>query len=291
MHVNVSTAQVGIDGESYLDLDSHADTCVLGDNALIIESPLPDRTAIVSFADPSVGTVTKPILSGAFKYTSSSNGNGYILVVNQGIHLNNLDHSLLCPMQLRDNDIILNECPKSMIEYPTEEHHSLLVVTEETKEQIRIPLRLRGVTSTMMVSKPTPQEFEALPHVILTNRDTEWNPHNPDFGEQEAALLDPFGAFKPPGDRKQKLVVKSISQGTPLTVAALNSLTSDPMLNSIDPTMNISTFNSMLTDNRMVTVTSTSERMGLTPEQLANKWKIPLKQAANTLRVSFGFTG
>jgi hypothetical protein len=119
------------DGESYLDLDSHADTCVLGNNALIIESPLPDRTAIVSFADPSVGTVTKPILSGAFKYTSPSNGSSYILIVNQGIHLDNLDHSLLCPMQLRDNDVILNEQPKSMTDNPTEETHSLLVVTEE----------------------------------------------------------------------------------------------------------------------------------------------------------------
>ena len=84
-------------------------------------------------------------------------------------------------MQLRDNDIILNECPKSMVEHPTEEHHSLVAVTEEPHEQIRIPFRLRGVTSTMFVSKPTPDEYEVLPHIILTNRDTEWNPHNPDF--------------------------------------------------------------------------------------------------------------
>ena len=60
---------VGSESESYLDLDSHADTCMLGNNALIIQSLYPERTAIVSFADPSLGTVTKPILSGAFLYT------------------------------------------------------------------------------------------------------------------------------------------------------------------------------------------------------------------------------
>jgi hypothetical protein len=52
---------------------------------------------------------------------------------------------------------------------PTEELHSLLSVTEE-HDQFRIPFRLRGVTSTMYVSMPTVNEYEELPHVILTNR-------------------------------------------------------------------------------------------------------------------------
>ena len=71
VHHNVSqfkTKRKREDGESFIDLDSHADTCVLGNNALIVESPHSERTALVSFADPSVGTKTKRILSGAFKY-------------------------------------------------------------------------------------------------------------------------------------------------------------------------------------------------------------------------------
>ena len=35
--------------------------CVLGSNALEVETPYPEWTAIVSFADPSVGTVATPI--------------------------------------------------------------------------------------------------------------------------------------------------------------------------------------------------------------------------------------
>ena len=295
VRLNISTTEVrGLpDGESYLDLDSHADTCVLGNNALIIESPLPDRTAIVSFADPSVGTVTKPILSGAFKYTSPYNGSSYILIVNQGIHPDNLDHSLLCPMQLRDNDVILNEQPKSMTDNPTEETHSLLAVTEE-HDQFRIPFRLRGVTSTMYVSKPTAKEYEELPHVILTNRDTEWDPHNPDFGKQEDTFINIYGEFQPPGDKKHQYVIKSMERNQQINVAALNSLqgmvhsqsNSESILNSIDPTLNIATFSTMLNTNRQVSVTSTSNRKGLSSEQLARKWKISLKQAENTLRVT-----
>jgi hypothetical protein len=53
-------------GEAYIDLDSHADTSVLGSNALKVETPYSEQTAIVSFADPSVGTVNTPIISGAF---------------------------------------------------------------------------------------------------------------------------------------------------------------------------------------------------------------------------------
>ena len=155
----------------------------------------------MSFADPSVGTVTKQILSGAFKYTSPLDGSDYILVVHQAIYIETMDHSLLCPMQMRENDIILNECPKSMIENPTHEHHSLFL-TFDTGLQLRIPFRLRGVTSTIFVTKPTVSEYQSLPRADLTSQDLEWDPQNPDFSAQEDLFLDHHGEFNPPGDPK-----------------------------------------------------------------------------------------
>ena len=86
VHVQISSITEIHNGESYIDLDSHADTCVLGSNALKVETPYPERTAIVSFADPSVGTVTTPIISGAFLYTHY-NGSQYILVIHQAIYI------------------------------------------------------------------------------------------------------------------------------------------------------------------------------------------------------------
>ena len=72
---------------------------MLGNNALIIESPYPERTSTVSFADPLVETVIKPILSGAFLYTHYD-GIKYEIVVHQAIHIETMEHSLLCPMQM-----------------------------------------------------------------------------------------------------------------------------------------------------------------------------------------------
>ena len=130
------------DEDSYLDLDSHADTCVLGNNALLVEKPHPVQTSNASFADPALGSVTKPMLSGAFKYTSPATGKSYIFVVHQAIYIETMTHSLLCPMQMRENDVILNECPKSVTENPTEDHHSVTVTADTADQQLRVPLRL-----------------------------------------------------------------------------------------------------------------------------------------------------
>ena len=105
-----------------------------------------------------------------------------------------MEHSLLCPMQLRENDVILDECPKSMIENPTEVNHSLLVITE-TNYHLQIHLQLRGVTSTIYVTKPTVQDLDRYEQIELTNRDLLWNPQNPDFAANENSFLNAFGEF------------------------------------------------------------------------------------------------
>jgi hypothetical protein len=84
-------------GETTLELDSHADTCVLGHVALIFLDY--DRPVIVKGYDPSLGTKTYATVSRALAYDDSVTGNVYQLVINQAIHIPHLDHHLLCPMQ------------------------------------------------------------------------------------------------------------------------------------------------------------------------------------------------
>ena len=73
MKLNVNLSVVNrpkCNSETYFDLDSHADTCVLGSNALgLVESAHPERTTDVSFAEPSVGTQIKKILSSKLVHT------------------------------------------------------------------------------------------------------------------------------------------------------------------------------------------------------------------------------
>ena len=94
----------------------------------------------------------------------------HIFVVHQAICMETVTHSLPCPMQMRENDVILNECPKSVTENPTEDHRSMTVTTD-TNHQLRVPLRLQGVTSTICVSTPTQDECLSLPRMDPTNQD------------------------------------------------------------------------------------------------------------------------
>ncbi len=84
-------------GETTLELDSHADTCVLGCDALILLNY--DRPVIVEGYDPSLGTKTYAIVSGALAYDDPVTGEVIHLVINQAIHIPYLDHHLLSPMQ------------------------------------------------------------------------------------------------------------------------------------------------------------------------------------------------
>jgi hypothetical protein len=84
-------------GETTLELDLHADTCVLGLDALVLLDY--DRPVIVKGYDPSLGTKTYATDSRALAYDDLVTGKVYHLVINQAIHIPHPDHHLLCPMQ------------------------------------------------------------------------------------------------------------------------------------------------------------------------------------------------
>ncbi len=84
-------------GETTLELDLHADTCILGRDALILLDY--NRPVIVEGYDPSLGTKTYATVSGVLAYDDPVTGKVYHLVINQRIHIPHLDHHLLCPMQ------------------------------------------------------------------------------------------------------------------------------------------------------------------------------------------------
>ena len=53
-------------------------------------------------------------------------GHMYHLVIHQAIYIPNLDHHLLCSMQCRVNDIIINGIPKFLMKTPTPDSHSIV---------------------------------------------------------------------------------------------------------------------------------------------------------------------
>ncbi len=93
---DLSTKVNSID-ETTLELDLHADTCVLGCDALIFLDY--ERPVVVEGYDPSFGTKTYATVGGGLAYDDPMTGKVYHLVINQAIHISHLDHHLVCPMQ------------------------------------------------------------------------------------------------------------------------------------------------------------------------------------------------
>ena len=99
-------------------------------------------------------------------------------------------------MQMRHNDVELDEKPKFLTKDPTEKSHAIVVRNADGNEQL-IPLQLKGVTSYFPSRKPTKEEYEnADLKFELTYETPEWDPTSDEFREQEAATMDWNGNVK-----------------------------------------------------------------------------------------------
>ena len=88
-------------------------------------------------------------------------------------------------MQVRLNDVIVNDTPHFLTDTVTDHTHSLVIPMETDDLPYVIPLSLLGVTSYFPTRKPTIEEFESLPHICLTNADVPYDPADPMFAQQE----------------------------------------------------------------------------------------------------------
>ena len=76
-----------------VELDSHADTCCVGGDVIVVNETL--KTVKVSPFLQSLGTVNKvPIVSAAMAYDDPRSGKVFILIVHQALHFKELKHCL-----------------------------------------------------------------------------------------------------------------------------------------------------------------------------------------------------
>ena len=174
-----------------MELDS-SDTCVLEDNALLFmdhECPV----NVVEY-DKSHSTQHQdlPTVSGALAYDDPNRGTAIMLIVHQAISVTTMSNNLLCPMQIRMNDVELNDTPKFLTENPTNKTHAISGRDQDGHEHT-IPFTLCGVTSYIPTHKPSIKEFETCPRIKLICESPEWDPHSETFKHQEEALLDNKG--------------------------------------------------------------------------------------------------
>ena len=97
-----------------------------------------DKTALVihDFDQPvnvhgysdSIGTLRCKTVSAVIGYDHPETGDNYMLVIHQAVLIPKLKANLLCPMQLRDFDISVNDEPKHMVLTPTDDHHAIIIL-------------------------------------------------------------------------------------------------------------------------------------------------------------------
>ena len=109
--------------------------------------------------------------------------------------------NLLSPMQLRDNDLRVNDEPKYMVPNPTDSHHAINIplIGDNEDDSLLIPLSLKGVTSYFPTRKPTRHEYENSPlssRIDLTSESIEWDPTSEHFAAQEENMVDSEGKLK-----------------------------------------------------------------------------------------------
>ncbi len=187
-----------------------------------------------------------PIVKAATAYVSPITGETVILVVNQALAVPNQPVTLLNPNQMRFNGLLVDDVPRFLHQSST---HSIY----DSRSDFRIPLKLRGIHSGFISHTPSKQELEECRWIELTS-EAYWDPCSDAFEKNESIISDREEGFFVLHDRDI------------LTVSACH-LTS-------------------AIQSQVQVVRSTPEGAIVKQEQLARLWKIPVRTAEQTLKVT-----
>jgi hypothetical protein len=155
-----------------MELDSHADTVVLGRNCVILSYT--GRECDVSpYTDVYDAIKEVPIVTGATAWTSQVTGETCILVFHEALWMGDtMDHSLLNPNQMRHYGINVHDNPYGDVQMHLESEDG----------NVTLPLHSEGTTIYLQSRTPTEKELQTCVHVHLTSA-APWDPREVCFPE------------------------------------------------------------------------------------------------------------
>jgi len=177
----VSASRRGEDNTNRCELDSHADTIVGGANCVLLDSN--GETATVhSFSDERKPFPDVPIGTIATSWVNPETSEIFVLVFHEALYFGDkLDHTLICPNQLRAYGIIVDDTPR---QFNSGSRHSIMVPEED---DLKIPLEMNGVVSYFPSHKPSADELVNCQRIVLSS-DISWDPNDLAFDRQERAM-------------------------------------------------------------------------------------------------------
>jgi hypothetical protein len=281
-----------------LDLDSHAHQAVVGRDCHII-SDTGEEIEVYGY-DAAQGSVRRRIVSACFAYDDPATGQVVLLVVHQAIHVPHLENSLIPPAQLRCNDIIVRDCPKTMMDNPTTLDHTIQIPIEGTGDSFVIHLLLRDTTSYVPVRKPSDAELldDHLLRFELTYETPVWDPTSPQLMRREAILHQHAVSRQATRDQtdhpivsepKRQTWIGSVTSRAIMSMANQISSQSSAVLAGISSILDNDNFHQMLQGTRLISSVHATKRSNdniLTAEGLAKRWMISLHKAKQTLEAT-----
>ena len=214
-----------------MELDSHADSPVLGKGALIVRET-GKRVSVKGFADELGKSLSVPVVDGVVAYDDEYDGSRHLIMIRNALSVPSMSNHLIPPFMMRLAGLEVNECAKFLAKKPSIHHHSILF----PDPRYRIPLSLTGITSYIPTRLPKQCELDDLekdcvPLLEITPQVNHWNPHATVYQDQEDAMLDYKGNLKEPRNER-KHVLSSLEQSVEHThcVSGVIDRSLDPVL-------------------------------------------------------------
>jgi hypothetical protein len=153
--ITMHLGSLGQTGPAYRsNLDSHDDSSVVGMEVITFQDfKCPVN---VSGYDPKgpVAMALKTVTAG-MAYDVPGSGRLVIIIVHQAINLPHLPYNIPNPMEMRLNDVVVNETPRFQCANPTNISHTIAVKEDNMNDELVIPLDLHGVVSCFTTRKLT----------------------------------------------------------------------------------------------------------------------------------------
>ena len=268
------------------DLDSHADSPVVGINAKILSYT--GKYVNVWGFTKALGRKSKvPVVNAAATYTCEYTGESLVLLINNALYFEDMKHNLIPPFMIRLSGAEVNECPKYLSWFPRIKDHSIYFPDDNNYEEgYCIPLQLYGTISYPLTTVPTEKELVELNKYNLTPDSPEWNPHTEVYGNQEHSMLNFQGQLvsKQPNDRTIFGIEGEHNDG----ISALqHDVTISEVHTSISSNYCLRNFAYNISNvSYDVAAVWSGRREGVTAHQLAELWQISPKLAQRTIQAT-----
>ena len=254
-----------------LELDSHADSPVIGRNAHILYET-GKHVDVSGFTDTLGYCKTIPIVHAAIAYDCPSTGNTIIFKIYNALYFKNMKNNLIPPFAMRLAGLEVDECPKFLSKNPTESNHSIY----DTENDVRIPLQLNGIISNVTTRIPLMTELNECMSLDLTPNCNDWDPHTKAYEYAEKNMIDLNGNIKT--FQRERHNIFSVD-------TRMDNIDCDEALHNISSIYNATTLSdaTMLHNNMKIESIKSSNKRGVNPHDLATIWDINYKTAVNTI--------